>query len=607
MTLKPTFLALLCTALGASLAAAQEPAPPKFKKVLPSTPEGFTLQTLTVEEHPEHTVELLVYVPEAEGTFPCILGIHGGGWKSRNLESHQPLAERLAQRGFVTALVSYRISSEARFPAALHDCKAALRTLRAKAEELKIIPERIGCIGGSAGGHLSGLVAMTPRKPQFEGDGPHADESSAVRAAIVMAATQDLVAAYREKPNENVLKFIGPYEGNEQLYRDASPITHVRKGVPPTLFIEGEKDGLKIGRAEMMARLKALEIPTGLHTLKHAPHPFWMSQPWLDQTVDIADRFFKRHLGRPRPPAYRTVEAAQAKGPDFDLQGEYAIDGGDKRFGIQIWAQGGGQFEAVAYQGGLPGDGWNLDTDTVSRTPGLWDESLEKAVFVTENGELRAEITPTGGEVFDREGTRLYEIQRVDRESPTMGAQPPEGAVVLFDGEGINRFPGSKLSEEGWLKEGITSEDVFQDFTVHIEFRLPYMPDARGQARGNSGIYLQGRYEVQMLDSFALEGADNECGGIYKTARPAQNMCFPPLSWQTYDIDFTAARFDAEGKKIADAKLTVRHNGVTIHEGVSVPSSTGSARFKDGARAGPIYLQNHGNPVRYRNIWVVEN
>jgi acetyl esterase/lipase len=273
---------------------------PKWKKLLPLTPEGFTFKAIEVAKYPEHTVELYVYVPDGEGTWPCILDIHGGGWKMRQVEADKPMMERLAQRGFVTALVSYRLSKEAKYPAALDDCKAALRCLRAHAKELKLDPDRIGIIGGSAGGHLSGLTAMTSGLPEFEGSGPFKDQPSTVKAAIVMAATQDLVAANKDKTNEGAVLFFGATaQEKPDLYKSVSPITHVRPGVPPTIFIEGEKDTLKIGRAEMMEKLKALNIETAVHTLKDAPHPFWMSDPWCAETVDIATTFFKKHLGEP--------------------------------------------------------------------------------------------------------------------------------------------------------------------------------------------------------------------------------------------------------------------------------------------------------------------
>jgi len=599
-------------------ASAQTAKPPKFQRVNPETPAGYQLKTLDVASYPEHTVQLHVYVPDQPGAYPCILDIHGGGWQKRQIESDKPMMERLAQRGFVTALVTYRLAQEAPYPAALHDVKAALRTLRAKAAELHIDPDRIGCIGGSAGGHLSGLTAMTSGLPDFDGNGPHPNQSSAVKAAIVMAATQDLVAANREKTSENAIAFFGG-TGKEKpaIYTAASPITHVRPGVPPTIFIEGERDTLKIGRAEMMDQLKSHGIETALHTLPQAPHPFWMSQPWLDQVVDIAAPFFKKHLGephfiaapakpaKPKFTAYATPEEASEKDPDFAIQGEFTAALEDRRWGVQIWAMGKGEFEAVGYEGGLPGDGWDRDRNAMTRTVGRRDKTSGKVVFEAADGQIRAEVTAEGGEVFDAQGTRIFELLRTRRISPTEDAPPPAGAIVLFDGKGTNLFPNSRVTDDGLLMEGAVSKEAFADCTIHLEFRLPFMPDARGQARGNSGLYLQSRYEVQILDSFGLEGKDNECGGLYKISAPRENLCYPPLTWQTYDIDFTAARFDATDKKTANARITVKHNGIVIQDNVELPAPTGGAKLPDTAKPGPLLLQNHGNPVRFRNIWVL--
>jgi hypothetical protein len=200
------------------------------------------------------------------------------------------------------------------------------------------------------------------------------------------------------------------------------------------------------------------------------------------------------------------------------------------------------------------------------------------------------------------------EFERTVRHSPTEGEKPPAGAIILFDGTNADAWDHGKIVN-GLLTVSVpggqTSKQKFRDFSAHAEFILPFMPKARGQGRANSGVYCQGRYEVQVLDSFGLEGKDNECGGIYTLHAPKVNMCYPPLQWQTYDIDFTAPRF-ADGKKTANARITVKHNGVLIQDDVEVKDDTAGGVLKEGPEPGPIHLQNHGNPVFYRNIWLVE-
>ena len=152
---------------------------------------------------------------------------------------------------------------------------------------------------------------------------------------------------------------------------------------------------------------------------------------------------------------------------------------------------------------------------------------------------------------------------------------------------------------------GIKSKRVFDGRTkLHVEFRVPYMPGDKGQGRGNSGVYSQGRYEVQILDSYGLDSQDNDCGGIYKVAKPRVNACKAPTVWQSYDIDFLAPVFK-DGKKVQNAKISVLHNGVTIHEDVEIPlDNTVAGLGGDPSTPGPIHLQDHGNPVQYRNIWI---
>lgn len=292
--------------------------------------------------------------------------------------------------------------------------------------------------------------------------------------------------------------------------------------------------------------------------------------------------------------------------PDADLavQGEYAgfvadSPSGSRWTGLQVVARGNGEFHAVEYPGGLPGNGGTMNNRRKLagvRTPSGVDLA----------GEGRAiELRDRAAVVRDGQGLELGRLKRYHRLSRTLGAPPPSGAVVLFNGTNTDRFTNGSLTADGLLNVGADTREAFGDFTLHLEFRTPFMPEAREQGRGNSGVYIQGRYEVQILDSFGLDGLNNECGGLYKTQPPIVNMCLPPLSWQTYDIDFTGARFGSGGIKTSPARITVRQNGIVIHKDFAIPNKTG-AGAAEGPDPKPIRLQQHGNPVHFRNIWIVE-
>lgn len=196
----------------------------------------------------------------------------------------------------------------------------------------------------------------------------------------------------------------------------------------------------------------------------------------------------------------------------------------------------------------------------------------------------------------------------------TRGA--PSDATVLFDGKDLSRWATMDGKPAGWASDGtamtvttgagsIVTRDKFADCQLHIEFATPAKVEGEGQGRGNSGVYLQGRYEVQVLDSYnSRTYPDGQCGAIYKQHPPLVNACRAPGEWQTYDIVFRAPRFDGAGRKTANASLTVVHNGVLIQDHADVTGPTGSAPFKESPDPGPLYLQDHGNPVRYRNIWI---
>lgn len=290
---------------------------------------------------------------------------------------------------------------------------------------------------------------------------------------------------------------------------------------------------------------------------------------------------------------------------DFYLQGEYAgsltpADCDSGAIGVQVIALGDGNFKAVEYSGGLPGNGW--DRRSRRKYSGKL-VSAGKAELASDNGRLL--VRPGLIVATDSAGNLRGRLSKTLRMSQTLRAAPPADAKVLFSGRDGRHFSKGVVTADHLLAAGTDTREPVGDFTMHLEFRTPYMPRARDQGRGNSGVYIQGRYEVQILDSFGLEGAFNECGSLYRQRAPLVNMAFPPLAWQTYDIDFTAPRFDSAGKKTSNARLTLRHNGVVVQNDVEITAKTG-AGAAEGPDPRPIKLQDHGNPVHFRNIWIVE-
>jgi len=195
-------------------------------------------------------------------------------------------------------------------------------------------------------------------------------------------------------------------------------------------------------------------------------------------------------------------------------------------------------------------------------------------------------------------------------------SRPPKDAVILFDGKDTSPWvqdgggkPCAWAATDGALvvgKGSIVTKDAYQDFQLHVEFNIPPPPEgAKDQARGNSGVYIQRRYEIQVLDSYGQEPpAFNGCGSLYRQRAPDKNMSKKPGEWQTYDITFRGARFDASGKKTESARLTLVWNGTKVHDDVEIKDKTGAGK-PEGPEPGPILLQDHGAPVRYRNIWIV--
>jgi hypothetical protein len=192
---------------------------------------------------------------------------------------------------------------------------------------------------------------------------------------------------------------------------------------------------------------------------------------------------------------------------------------------------------------------------------------------------------------------------------------PPADAVVLFDGANLDAWQGG----EKWKIEGgaaivggggIRTKQEFGDCQLHIEWSAPHPPTGEGQGCGNSGVFLMDRYEIQVLDSYSTDTYyDGQAGGIYKQTPPMVNAMRPPGEWNSYDIFWTCPRFDDAGKLISPAYITAVHNGVLIVNHFELKGDTPynrPPRYEAHSAKGPISLQDHGNPVRYRNIWIRE-
>ncbi len=281
-------------------------------------------------------------------------------------------------------------------------------------------------------------------------------------------------------------------------------------------------------------------------------------------------------------------------GIDYRLQGEYRGEGGP--VAAQVIALGSGRFRAVFFGGGLPGDGW--DGKIRQQVDGRLDgeqASFDGAWKVTVGDGRLSGVDPGGGK---------FALERVMRKSPSEGAEPPPGALVLFDGSPSAHLAEGEADSRGLLAVPARTANPHRDITLHVEFRVPFMPRSGGQGQGNSGVYLQERYEVQVLDSFGLPVDHDECGAIYETHPPLINMSYPPLQWQTFDIHFKEARYDEKGAKTASARAKVWHNGVLIHDDVEIPGPTGRGE-DESPEPKPLLLQDHWDPVFYRNVWML--
>ncbi|QDU24982.1 hypothetical protein ETAA8_00430 [Anatilimnocola aggregata] len=332
----------------------------------------------------------------------------------------------------------------------------------------------------------------------------------------------------------------------------------------------------------------------------------------------------------------------QSIGIELKMQGEYVGQDGDKPVGVQVVARGDKAFHALVLEGGLPGDGWDggryglLESGPISEG---------RAEFRSPNDEGWGAVLDENGLTLKR-GDRKALLKRVDRKSETLGLQPPAGAIVLFGGmkPNVDAFEERKdiegqtspLMFEGNMMAGAVTKRRFRDYMLHVEFMTGWEPQNIPWRRADAGIYMLARYEVAIGDSFGFDfdlsgatspnrpqlvsdkktsskfpeakqsSAPRVCGSVFTYQSKVPNSCLPPLVWQTLDIEFTAPRFDDNGKKTSKAVISVKLNGHQTVDKLEVNGPTPHGFKGPETPDGPIWFEAFGRRVLYRNIWVVE-
>jgi hypothetical protein len=294
------------------------------------------------------------------------------------------------------------------------------------------------------------------------------------------------------------------------------------------------------------------------------------------------------------------ILSAIAVPPEAEVQGIYEGALKDAKFEARVVALGKDAYKIFLRL--TQADGKLVKAELEGKAEG------DALAFKSKDGEWSA--TYTAGTLKGAgPGGAALEAKRVQRKPPTLGKAPPTGAIVLLDGKDFSNL--TKKGDEEWKpaedgsiqvpKGGMNSKMQFDgSYDYHVEFMCPLMPSARGQGRGNSGCYQANGDEVQVLDSFGMETyKGGGCGGLYNYKDPDVFDVFslaslPPLEWQTYDIEYRVEKKD--GKPSGKPHITVTHNGIKIHD---------NAELKFDAKKGGLHFQDHGNPVRFRNIWLV--
>ncbi len=482
-------------------------------------------------ENPKQMVD--VYLPmkrNGDGPLPVVALIHGGGWVNGDRIGYSAQAIQLARTGdYAAVTVGYRLSKEAHWPSQIHDCKAAIRWIRAHAKELNLDADKIAVWGSSAGGHLSSLLGTSGDVKELEGDlGPNTTQSSRVQCVVNLCGPQDFTKALMfDKGGAPIFKddaVSGLLGGGAEKKRAeavaASPVTYVSKDDPPFIHFHGTSDQrVAFLHAEAIhAALQKAGVPSLLVPITGGGHGS-VNHP---EVKVRGEKFVAKH--------FRGIEAVIDTTPITAVNEPVALFSGPTLAGFK-------------------------------EPHGTWQAA--QAVALDPANAKTFQLTP---------GTGIF----------------------------VNSAAG-KTSD-------LFSEAEHGDCELHVEFCVPQ--------GSNSGVYLMGRYEVQIFDSHGKkETKYSDCGGLYQShlpppaftgKPPAVNASKAPGEWQSFDITFRAPRFDASGAKTENARfIKVLHNGQLVHKNVEVNAPTRAAAFNDEKPQGPIKIQGDHGPVAFRNLRLV--
>ena len=334
---------------------------------------------------------------------------------------------------------------------------------------------------------------------------------------------------------------------------------------------------------------------------RHLDEPIVISQLY---TQEVQDPYFGDYEG-----TYAPSELKPEEGAPQPVRAE-----------AKVYPQGGQNYGVVLRAKPLDVAEWPLQIELNGKLEG----GRIRVSGVAGGHKWEGEIANSTLKVAKRGYGGLFVMKQIMKASPTQGLKPPSTAIVLLADEPRQKPSLDEWKEAGWVttKQGIMHKNLgkesspdlphgdlyskreFRNVRLHVEFRLPYEPELREQSRGNSGIILADCYEVQVLDSYGLVPGAGDCASIYGVAPPRVNAAYPPLSWQTYDITFYAPKIEG-GKMIRSPRFTVLWNGIKVHENQTASTPTGDPE-RPNADSGPLRIQDHGNLVYFRNIWLEE-